>query len=129
MRHPVSGGDPGLRIALAPATAVHEDHGALHRSQAMSRSSHLSVALSLAVASGLGVARAEPPPQAGTAEVGHLEDVVVTAQRREESAQSIGVALTVLTADALKDAGITKVNDLENTTPSLEVEPAFGSGQ
>ena len=94
----------------------------------MSRSTNYSFVLTLAIASTLGAARAEPPATKG-ADTGHLEDVVVTAQRREESAQSIGIALTVLTTDALNDAGVTKVNDLENAVPSLEVEPAFGSGQ
>jgi outer membrane receptor protein involved in Fe transport len=53
----------------------------------------------------------------------------VTAQRREESAQSIPIALSVLSVSDLEDAGVTRVNDLQNATPSLEVEPAFGSGQ
>jgi len=94
----------------------------------MSRSTQYSFALTLVVASALGVARAEPSATVAP-DTGHLDDIVVTAQRREETAQSIGIALTVLTSDALKDAGVTKVNDLENTVPSLEVEPAFGSGQ
>ncbi|HUO80120.1 MAG TPA: TonB-dependent receptor [Steroidobacteraceae bacterium] len=92
----------------------------------MNRPTPLALALTLAVASVLGTARAEPPK---AAEAGKLEDVIVTAQRREESAQSIGVALSVLSVSALEDAGVGKVNDLQNATPSLEVEPAFGSGQ
>jgi len=60
---------------------------------------------------------------------GALDEIVVTAQRRQESAQSVGIALSVIGGDALKDKGIVKVNDLQNATPSLEVEPAFGSGQ
>jgi iron complex outermembrane receptor protein len=94
----------------------------------MSRSTHRSLALLLAVAGTLGVAHAESP-SAQAPDVGHLEDVVVTAQRREATAQSIGIALTVLSDDTLKDLGVAKVNDLQNATPSLEVEPAFGSGQ
>ena len=94
----------------------------------MSRSTQVSFALSLAVASVLSAARADAP-KAATADAGHLEDIVVTAQRREETAQSIGIALTVLNDDALKDVGVGKVNDLQNAVPSLEVEPAFGSGQ
>jgi iron complex outermembrane recepter protein len=93
----------------------------------MNRRLHGSLLLSIAVMSAPGAARAEPVLKA--ADTGKLEDVVVTAQRREESAQSVGVALSVLTADALKDAGVAKVNDLQTVTPSLEVEPAFGSGQ
>src|SRR5277367_5665767 len=58
-----------------------------------------------------------------------IETVTVTAQKRAESAQNVPIALTVLTADDLKDMGITKVNGLQYATPSLEVVPAFGSGQ
>ncbi|MBS0373159.1 MAG: TonB-dependent receptor [Proteobacteria bacterium] len=95
----------------------------------MNRPTPLSLTLALAIAATLGTAQAAPPAPAPAADSGKLEDVVVTAQRREESAQSVGIALSVLTIDTLEDAGVTKVNDLQNATPSLEVEPAFGSGQ
>jgi iron complex outermembrane recepter protein len=58
-----------------------------------------------------------------------VETVVVTAEKRSESAQNVGIALTVLTPDTLQKMGIVKVNQLEYATPSLEVVPAFGSGQ
>lgn len=58
-----------------------------------------------------------------------LERVVVTAQRREETAQDVGVAISVLGGEKLADKGITQVNQLQNATPSLEIEPAFGGGQ
>ena len=76
--------------------------------------------------------RAPRPPRgaaASSVEAGKLEDVVVTAQRREESAQNVGIALSVLTPSTLAEGGVDKVNGLANVTPSLEVEPAFGSGQ
>ena len=58
-----------------------------------------------------------------------VETVTVTAEKRSESAQNVGIALTVLTPDTLQKMGIDKVNQLEYATPSLEVVPAFGSGQ
>src|SRR5580698_6846601 len=58
-----------------------------------------------------------------------IETVTVTAEKRAESAQNVPIALTVLTAEDLKNQGITKVNGLQYATPSLEVVPAFGSGQ
>jgi len=66
---------------------------------------------------------------AAFAEPTGLDEIVVTAQRREESAQNVGIALSVINGDTLKAHAVSKVNDLQNTTPSLEVEPAFGSGQ
>lgn len=57
-----------------------------------------------------------------------IETVVVTAEKRSESAQNVPAALTVLSSDDLKNQNITKVNGLQYATPSLEVVPAFGSG-
>ena len=71
----------------------------------MNHPTTLSIALSLAIASTLGAARADTPAST-SAEAGRLEEVVVTAQRREESAQSIGIALSVLSVQALKDGGV-----------------------
>ena len=58
-----------------------------------------------------------------------LEQVIVTAQRREQSAQDVGVALSVLSGETLDARGVTNVNQLQFQTPSLEVIPAFGGGQ
>lgn len=70
-------------------------------------------------------ADAESDPTAPTA----LPAVVVTAEHRAESAQKIGASISVIGGEQLKEKGIDTVNDLQHATPSLEVEPAFGSGQ
>jgi outer membrane receptor protein involved in Fe transport len=62
-------------------------------------------------------------------DAGGLEEIVVTAQRREESAQSVGIAMSVLSGQSLADKSIVYINDLQNAVPSLQVEPAFGSSQ
>jgi len=56
-------------------------------------------------------------------------EVVVTAERRETSAQKVSIALTVLSGKNLQKEGVLTVNDLANASPNLEVEPAFGGGQ
>jgi len=58
-----------------------------------------------------------------------LGEVVVTAQRKEESAQNVGIALSVISGDELADKAITNVTGLQNAIPSLQIEPAFGGGQ
>lgn len=58
-----------------------------------------------------------------------LESVTVTAQRREESAQSVGISLSVLSDKDLTSRGINTVNQLQYAVPSFEATPAFGSGQ
>jgi len=72
---------------------------------------------------------AGPAASASANDAGGLEEVVVTAQRREESAQNVGIAISVLSGQSLADKSITNVVDLQNAIPSLQVEPAFGSGQ
>ena len=60
---------------------------------------------------------------------GVLEEIVVTAQRRAESAQNVGIAMSVLSGQSLSEKSVSYVNDLQNAVPSLQVEPAFGSSQ
>lgn len=50
-----------------------------------------------------------------------LEEVVVTAQKREQSIQEVPVAVTALTGEQLLESGITDVFDLQQNTPSLTV--------
>jgi len=57
-----------------------------------------------------------------------IDDVIVTAQRREQAAQDVGIALSVLSGQELTNRGITNVNQLQTATPNLEIEPAFGGG-
>jgi outer membrane receptor protein involved in Fe transport len=72
---------------------------------------------------------AEPAASESANDAGGLEEVVVTAQRREESAQNVGIAMSVLSGQSLADKSIESVVGLQNAIPSLQVEPAFGGGQ
>jgi iron complex outermembrane receptor protein len=57
-----------------------------------------------------------------------VEEVVVTAERRNESAQNVAISMTVLSAQNLDKEGVQMVNGLQNASPSLEIQPAFGGG-
>ncbi|MFJ4374010.1 TonB-dependent receptor [Pseudomonas japonica] len=57
-----------------------------------------------------------------------LAAVTVTAQRHEESAQDIGLAVTALSGEALQEKGVTNVNQLQNYVPNLDIAPQYGSG-
>jgi outer membrane receptor protein involved in Fe transport len=76
-----------------------------------------------------GEASFADPAADNTAGAGGLEEITVTAQRRQESAQNVGIAMAVLPGSSLETKSITNVNDLQNAVPSLEIEPAFGSSQ
>jgi len=64
-------------------------------------------------------------PSAG-AEAG-LEEVIVTAEKREESASRTPIALSVLTGEELKDRGVVSVSQLTDVAPSVIVgRDSFG---
>ncbi len=51
-----------------------------------------------------------------------LESIVVTAQKREESLQSVPLAVSALSADELDNAGIDNVSGISRQVPALEVQ-------
>lgn len=59
--------------------------------------------------------------QAAPADDGEGEAIVVTARRREENAQDVPVALSVLTGDNLLKTGNFTINQIQYQVPSLQV--------
>jgi iron complex outermembrane receptor protein len=57
-------------------------------------------------------------------DVAMLEEVVVTARRREEHLQDTPVAISLFTAATLEARQIQQTQDLERITPSLQFKPA-----
>lgn len=55
-----------------------------------------------------------------------LEEVVVTARRREESIQDVAISMSVFSQQQLDDANIINAGDLANYTPSLQTNTRFG---
>ncbi len=55
-----------------------------------------------------------------------LDEVIVTAQKREQSLQDVPVAVTALTEEAVELNKIIDVNDLSGLAPNLSVRPAVG---
>ena len=58
-----------------------------------------------------------------------LEEIVVTAQRREENLQKTSLALQVVSGEQLKDAGINDVATLETVVPGLQIGMAGATPQ
>lgn len=52
---------------------------------------------------------------------GGLEEIVVTAQKREENLQKVPVAVTALSSDALASARVANIRNLSGLAPSLQV--------
>lgn len=76
----------------------------------------------------LGLVSAQPSSAQTSGSGTTVDELVVTVQRREQAAQDVGIALSVVTSEDLVQRGVTNINQLQNATPSLEVEPAFGGG-
>ena len=57
-----------------------------------------------------------------------LEEVVVTAQKREQSVQDVGIAITSLTGTEIRELGFATALDISHQTPGLEVASAYGTG-
>lgn len=55
-----------------------------------------------------------------------IEEVVVNARRREESAQDVSVSMSVFNQKQLDEANITNPSDLATYTPSLQANNRFG---
>ena len=62
------------------------------------------------------------PAQAQLAEDNLLEEILVTARRREESLQDVPVAITVMTTDFVQEANILDTFDLYAETPGVDFE-------
>jgi len=57
-----------------------------------------------------------------------LEEVVVVAQKREQSVQDIPVSVTAFSGDAMRDLGFESSMDLAAQTPGLMTAQNFGEG-
>lgn len=72
------------------------------------------------------IAAQDPTLPASTAEVSEqLDEVIVTAQRREQRLQDVPVVVTVLSQEALENAGVRDIKDLTQLTSGLIVTSTF----
>ncbi|WP_176590577.1 MULTISPECIES: TonB-dependent receptor [Sphingobium] len=88
-----------------------------------------------ALASIPAMAQADSPEPASSqsnpdgASRGGVDDIIVTAQRREQSLQKVPVAVTALDATALAERGIATSEDLQISTPNLLQTTVNGTTQ
>jgi iron complex outermembrane recepter protein len=90
--------------------------------------SAVRVALLAAVTCGSQSVRAdqaETPPAPATT---RFEEVIVTAQRREQNIQDVGIAVTPIGESALQDLNITTATDIVKAVPGLKMN-AYSSAQ
>ena len=86
------------------------------------RGLHLGAAVSvLALSVGLGPVDAALAQAAPGPEDEGIGDIVVTAQRREESLQDVPIAVTALGENALRNLQADNLGDLEGSVPNLSI--------
>ena len=56
-----------------------------------------------------------------------IEEILVTAQKREQSAQDVGVAVTAFSEDEIRELGMLRPEDLSAHTPGLDIKNALGN--
>jgi outer membrane receptor protein involved in Fe transport len=88
--------------------------------------SHLA-ALIASVIAAAGAIQHSAPAIAQEDSENILEEVTVTASRREESLQDVAMAVSVVDIDALADAGLTGLTDVLTFVPGVSVTNSGGS--
>ena len=78
--------------------------------------------LSLAIAAALLATAPALHAQDAAGKSSVLEEITVTAERREASIQDVPMSITALSGEALAKAGIQNTQDLVNLTPGLIVQ-------
>ena len=84
----------------------------------------VSGALALVAACVSVASHAETPAGVATASGGMLDDIVVTATRRQESIDKIPVSVSAFSQDAMDQSGIKSVDDIARFTPGLTFAPS-----
>jgi len=86
----------------------------------------LAVTLAIVLYSAQGLAQ-EPSEDRDARRAGTIEEIIVTAQKREQSLQDAPIAITALGFEELRNLGINNIRDLEDgAVPSVRMSP-FGS--
>src|SRR5512141_2245694 len=65
---------------------------------------------------------------AGPAMAQQLEEIVVTAERRELSLQETPISVLAFTGESLEMRGVRDLFDLANLAPNLEIKGSRGTG-
>ena len=82
-----------------------------------------SVRLAVGLVAGSAFAGAVHAQAAG-GEIGALEEIVVTAQFREQNVQQTPLAITAISAGLLESRSQTSIQDVASQAPSVSLKPA-----
>lgn len=77
----------------------------------------------------LSIAGANSAAVAGSKSSFSLEEVVVTAQKRAEGLQDVPISIAAVSGDKIRSSGMSKLQDLSASVPTLHVGEATGTDQ
>ena len=96
----------------------------------MNRNNFARNSLALAVVLALGpMSAAQAQDDAPAPEATTLDQLVVTAQKREEALQDVPITMNVLGEQLLRDTGVRDIKDLQILVPGLSVTSTSNEGQ
>ena len=91
------------------------------RSQPQPKPLAVAVFVALVSMTALPAFAQNAPPAQQQEEAKTLDTLVVTAQKREEALQDVPIVVTALSQEALQDAGVRDIKDLQMLVPGLTV--------
>ena len=126
-----SGREVGVRNCVISKTRCGRFIVAMHPIVGKRKMTNKFVELMLCIGA-LGfasLASAQSVATAESASEGHLEEIVVTANKRAENAQKVPVAISSVTSASLEEAGVHSTADLAQTVPGLTIQNSFDGMQ
>jgi iron complex outermembrane receptor protein len=80
-----------------------------------------TVSAAVVGACAFGIAGAASAQQAPQEQPTTIDDIIVTAQKREQNLQDVPIVVTTLSQETLQDAGVRDIKDLQILTPGMTV--------
>src|SRR5687768_12736571 len=117
-----------LSMVLVVSRSMKTGCAALQSSSIVRIEGERFMRLKLAIGTLLGVSVGCAPVVTALAqEIGALEEIIVTAQKREESIQDVPIAVSAFSASALEEQRLDGAYDLQNAVPNLVFSGCTGS--
>lgn len=113
---------PSFAVAGLSTPAVRGDLTASEALDRLARPAGLVVAAQNDRTITLAQAQTSPRPQSAD----RVEEVIVTARRREETQQRVPVSITAFTGAALEQRGYQSLTDIQRAAPNLSFTPGTG---
>ncbi|MCC7411814.1 MAG: TonB-dependent receptor [Gammaproteobacteria bacterium] len=111
-------------IVIRPATMVSDGHAPPSAPMIRTGATHGVGQTAGHIVAMQAAATAAPTGRSG----GSIEEVVVTAQKREQSLQEVPMAISAFTAETIREQGFSDLLDVQGHTPGLQISN-FSTGQ